>query len=390
MKIYKSMLRLFSLIIFLFSFVSTQSIANEGVTKDKITIGGIGALSGPYYLYGELVLNGAEAVFKEAGKINGRTIELQKEDSMCKGEGSIAAAKKVIAEHNPFMLVGFGCSNATLASQSIVLEAGIPSIVAGATNDKVTTPNNGLYFRVVMKASEEGAMQANFVSTIPNVKKVAVVTQKDAWGTAKWEGFMAAAKAKGLEVVAVEEMTLDTPDATAQALRMKEANPDAIVTILYPKPTIVFLRSAHQLGLTKMPTIGHTSVSDIKDLAGKVNLPGALDNFYTISLTSFTPGEPEAAEVTAMLKKHLPNEELTQYHLWGVAAGELIVEAIKRAGKDLTRQKMVDTLRSIDSFKASPYPAPLSFSKTDHDGYEMGLFTKLENGKVVKVGTSYK
>ena len=78
------------------------------------------------------------------------------------------------------MLVGFGCSNATLASQSIVLEAGIPSIVAGATNDKITTPNNGLYFRVVMKASEEGAMQANFVSTIPNVKKVAVVTQKDA------------------------------------------------------------------------------------------------------------------------------------------------------------------------------------------------------------------
>ena len=91
-----------------------------------------------------------------------------------------------------------------------------------------------------------------------------------------------------------------------------------------------------------------------------------------------------------MLKKHLPNEELTQYHLWGVAAGELIVDALKRAGKDLTRQKMVDTLRSTKSFKASPYPAPLSFSKTDHDGYEMGLFTKLKDGKVVKIGTSYK
>jgi branched-chain amino acid transport system substrate-binding protein len=390
MKIYKSTLRLLSLIVLLFSFVSTQSIANEGVTKDKITIGGIGALSGPYYLYGELVINGAEAVFKEAGAINGRTIELKKQDSMCKGEGSIAAVKKSIAEDNPFMFVGFGCSNATLASQSIVLEAGIPSIVAGATNDKVTTPNNGLYFRVVMKASEEGAMQANFVSTIPNVKRVAVVTQKDAWGTAKWEGFMSAAKSKGLDVVAVEEMTLDTLDATAQALRIKKANPDAVVTILYPKPTIVFLRSAHQLGLTKLPTIGHTSVSDIKDLDKKVNLPGALDNFYTISLTSFTPGEPEAAKVTAMLKKHLPNQELTQYHLWGVAAGELIVEALKRAGKDLTRKKIVETLRSIDSFQTSTYPAPLSFSKTDHDGYQMGLFTKLENGKVIKVGISYK
>ena len=53
---------------------------------------------------------------------------------------------------------------------------------------------------------------------------------------------MSAAKAKGLDVVAVEEMTLDTPDATAQALRMKEANPDAIVTILVSKTNNCFFK----------------------------------------------------------------------------------------------------------------------------------------------------
>jgi len=373
-----------------FALVSTQAHANQGVTKDKIIIGGLSPLTGPNYIYGQLVLNGAEAVFKEAGLLNGRKIELVKEDDQCKGEAAVPAAKKIIAERNPFILLGFGCSNATLASMPIIIEAGIPAIVSGATNDLITTPNNGLYFRTVMKASEEGAMQAKFVSTIPNVKKVAVVTQKDAWGTAKWEGFMSAAKLVGLNVLTVEEMTAETADATAQTLKMKSLNPDAIITILYPKPTIVFLRSAHQIGLTKLPIIGHTSVSDVKDLDSKVNLPGALDNFYTISLTSFSPGEPEAVKTTALLKKHLPNEELTQYHLWGIAAGELIVEAIKKSGNDLTRKKFVETLQSMNSFKTSVYPAPLSFSKTDHDGYEMGLFTVLKNGNVVKVGTSFK
>lgn len=390
-KLFKVAKKLFG-ILFLVSFglISSQVYANQGVTKDKILIGGISPLTGPNYIYGQLVLNGAEAVFKEAGLINGRKIQLVKEDDQCKGEAAVPAAKKIIAEHNPFILLGFGCSNATLASQPTILEAGIPSIVAGATNDLITTPNNGLYFRVVMKASEEGAMQASFVSTIPNVKKVAVVTQKDAWGTAKWEGFMSAAKLKGLNVLTVEEMTAETVDATAQALKIKSLNPDAIITILYPKPTIVFLRSAHQIGLTKLPIIGHTSVSDLKDLDSKVNLPGALDNFYTISLTSFSPGEPEAAKTTALLKKHLPNEELTQYHLWGIAAGELIVEVIKKSGNDLTRKKFVETLQSTNSFKTSTYPAPLSFSKTDHDGYKMGLFTVLRNGNIVKLGTSYK
>jgi branched-chain amino acid transport system substrate-binding protein len=364
--------------------------ADEGVTADTITIGGVGALSGPNYLYGELVLNGAQAVFAEAEEIHGRKIELVREDSMCKPEPAVGATKKVIAEHDPLLLFGFGCSNATLAAQPVVLDAKIPAIVAGATNDKITTPNNGYFFRVVMKASEEGAMQARFVSTIPDVETVAVVAQKDAWGTAKYEGFMAAAEKLGIEVVADEDMIIDTPDGTAQALRISEADPDAVVTILYPKPTVVFLRAAHQLGLTEKPTIGHTSVSDVKDLDKKVALPGALENFYTISLTAFSPSDPEAEQYAALLSRHLPNEQLTQYHLWGMAGAQVVLEALKRAGEKPTREKVISALRSIEDFKPDAYPSAISFSETDHDGYTMGLFTQLVDGEVRKIGVEYR
>jgi branched-chain amino acid transport system substrate-binding protein len=45
-----------------------------GVTKDQITIGSFGSLTGPTYLYGKLTMNGVDAVFAKvnaAGGING-------------------------------------------------------------------------------------------------------------------------------------------------------------------------------------------------------------------------------------------------------------------------------------------------------------------------------
>ena len=44
-----------------------------------------------------------------------------------------------------------------------------------------------------MKASEEGAMQANFVSTIPNVKKIAVVIKMP---VLQWKGLCLLQKLK--------------------------------------------------------------------------------------------------------------------------------------------------------------------------------------------------
>ena len=65
-----------------------------GVTADEIKIGALGALTGPGYLYGRLVMNGAEVVYNEVNKtggINGRKITLVREDDRCDAASAIAA-----------------------------------------------------------------------------------------------------------------------------------------------------------------------------------------------------------------------------------------------------------------------------------------------------------
>src|SRR3954453_14841670 len=57
--------------------------AEEGVGDDTIKIGGLGALTGPGYLYGKIVMDGAEAIYKEvndAGGIAGRKIVYMRQD----------------------------------------------------------------------------------------------------------------------------------------------------------------------------------------------------------------------------------------------------------------------------------------------------------------------
>ena len=62
------------------------SSAEEGVTDDTIRIGGLGALTGPGFLYGKVVMDGAEAIYKEvndAGGIAGRKIVYVRQDDRC-------------------------------------------------------------------------------------------------------------------------------------------------------------------------------------------------------------------------------------------------------------------------------------------------------------------
>jgi branched-chain amino acid transport system substrate-binding protein len=374
------------------NFVTSAFAQTAGVTADKILIGQVGPLTGPNYSFGALVMDGSDFVFNkinEQGGIYGRKIVTVREDDQCSPQQALSAVKKLVSDHKVFLINGGGCSNAALAQRPYVEETGIPFIVFSATNDKITIPVAKPIFRSVMTASEEGALQARFVKTIPNAQRIVIISQRDAWGVAKYDGFMAEAKKLGLNIVSDEEMTVDTPDATAQALKFMQAKPDVVVTLLFPKPTLTFMRSAHQYGLTKKPIIAHSSVSDLPDLDQKLGLKGALDNFYAISLTKFAPSDVAAAPLRESFKRAYPSAQFTQYNMWGIASAEVIAEGLRLAGPDLTREKFITALEQLRGFETSVFPGQMNFSATDHDGNKNGLFVRLVGGKVMPVGMKF-
>jgi branched-chain amino acid transport system substrate-binding protein len=165
-------------------------------------------------------------------------------------------------------------------------------------------------------------------------------------------------------------------DFTAQISRLKEAKPE--VTFLYGlvKEPVIVLRQAHELGF-KTQWIGSTGTSapSLMVAAGD----GAVGLIST-SITAVLP-EGDSAPMQELRRKYEGKygkkpakpgpEDVLGYH-----AAIVFVEGLKRAGRDLTREKFIAALESLKNFDTSFVP-PQSFSATDHEGTKRQHFVKI-------------
>jgi ABC-type branched-subunit amino acid transport system substrate-binding protein len=60
-------------------------------------------------------------------------------------------------------------------------------------------------------------------------------------------------------------------------------------------------------------------------------------------------------------------------------------EGAKKAGKDLTREKLIDTLQTVKNLQDPFGSPPLSFSDKSHLGQHQLFMTQVKDGKFVKI-----
>src|ERR1051325_3232633 len=304
-----------------------------GVTKDTIKLGSFGPLTGPNYLFGKLVMNGVEVVLDEvnaAGGVHGRKIELLREDDKCNPEAAIAAVKKLIHQDQVFAINGGGCSNAAIAARDEIEKAKTPWVVFAAVADSVSAPVAPNIYTTALTASLESYAQLQFALD-KGAKKIGIVSMRDAWGRQRYEPLLQAFKAKGITIVADEEVSPEANDATPQALKLKAAGADAVIMVLYPKPAAVFLRDAWKLGYKPM-LVGQTAIADPAAFEDQVAVPGATANFATISMVKYVPDDPAVEKRRKAIESKFPGDRLSTYNLFGIGSAKVVVEALKRAG----------------------------------------------------------
>lgn len=354
-----------------------------GVTEDTIKIGTFGALTGPGYLYGKLIMNGAEVVYNEvnkAGGIHGRKIALIREEDRCDAAAAIAAVKKLIYQHQVFMLHGGGCSNATIAARPEIEKANIPTVIFASVADQVSVPTHPYIFTTALAASTESYAQVEFALK-RGAKRIAVISQHDAWGEARYRPLMEALKKKGIAPLADEEITVDANDATPQLLRLQRANPDAVLMVVYPKPAALLLRDAVKFGFKPL-FVGQTAIGDPVALQEQVGIPGALANFFTISMVRYTPVDPEMEQWRNLLEKYFPGDRLSVYNMFGIASAKVVVEALQRTGRDLTRERIREVLDNLRDLETGIYPGKITCVPTDHQCHKTPAWIQLVGGAV--------
>ena len=374
----------------LFAVASPSVRAAEvGVTDTAVLIGQLGALTGPGYLYGKLVMDGADIVYKEANKaggVNGRKIETVRQDDRCDPASAIGAAKKLIFDDKVFMIHGGGCTNASIGAYPEIKEANVPWVIFASVADSLTDPPAPGIFTTALTASIESYAQLEFALQ-KGAKRIAVISQRDAWGRGRYQPLMEAFKKKGITPVADEEISADTNDATPQVLRLQQAQADAVLMVIYPKAAAAFLRDSYKVGYKPL-AVGQTSLGDLPVLGKQVGIGAAMEQAFAISHVRYMPDDPEMAEWTKLFAQYYPADTMSLYHILGIASAKVVVEALKRSGRELTRAKFVETMGQIKDFDTGIYPGSITCTPQDHQCHKTPAWVALVKGRIATVATT--
>jgi len=365
--------------------------AEPGVSKDTIRIGMFGPLTGPVAMYGYPINNGAIAIYKkinDEGGINGREVEIFHEDGACDPAKTRAAVKKLIAREDVFMIHGGNCSAAVFAAREEFIDNQVPFMVMAATQDSISTPVNRYIFTTTLTGTDDGGIMLRFVNSMPNVKRIAIVRHPDEWADSRMKALAAGVKDSTLEVAANEVLERKASDATAQVLKLKEAKPDVVLMFLYPAEAAVFLRDARKYGLAG-PVVGAFSVSDLLDLAERAGGLDMVKDVYATSYLAGPIGSPAMSEFTNIYRKYFPNDKLSSSSFSGMSSAYAVIDALRRAGPDLTREKFIDALEATREAFAGPAYCKISFSKSDHRGCKNGQVWTVRNGQIVALGPTW-
>lgn len=372
--------------------LNAQAQNAPGVTDKTIKIGMFAPLTGSLSIWGYPVLDGAAMIYKEAnekGGIHGRKIEFIMEDDACDPAKGVAAAKKLIHRDRVFMIHAGVCSGSVMAAREEIIANKMPLMVLVASLHALTSPVSPYVFTASPTGVHDGKTMGEFAASIPNAKTVAFAGHADEWAKTKAEAFRKVAAEKGLKIVAEEAVDRRVTDTTSQVLAIKHQNPDVVALFTYPGETATFLRDAYKYGL-KAKFVGNNALIDLPALAERAGSAEAVQDVYIMSGTSGPVGSPELAPYEALLKKHFAADKPKAESFWGTASAMVVVEALRRAGPDLTREKFLKALEQIENFEVGVAPCNVTFSPDNHQGCDKQVAWKLTDGKVVTVGQTWR
>jgi branched-chain amino acid transport system substrate-binding protein len=84
----------------------------------------------------------------------------------------------------------------------------------------------------------------------------------------------------------------------------------------------------------------------------------------------------------ALIQQYFPGDRLSVYNLFGIGSAEVVVEILRRAGKDLTREKLREELAKLRDFQTSLHPGPVTCTETDHQCHKTPAWIQLVGDKI--------
>ena len=369
----------------------TAARAADGVTDDTVTIGAFGPITGPAAYIGLGARDGSNLAVKEinaAGGLNGRKLRILFEDDAHSPSRALAAVKKLVDQDKVFMIVSLAGSNSTVGAIDFVKQRQIPMYVSIASAPPVTQPFNKYLFRGgTTEAARYGEVYSEFLAQGLGAKRIGIISSYDEYNKNEADAVARSLKAWfNLEPVKRVEFNIADKDFTSQLLELKQSNPDVIFIASHPAAGTIILRQARELGLNQ-PLFGGATMTDN---AVPANARAAAEGFTAAWLLPLYMGSkhPDMVKFETAWRKEYPNMPTGRpnvFDLLGYGDTYVVAEALKRAGRDLTVDKLIAALETLRNYRVSTVATPRTFTTEHHIGNLTLHVMQVKNGEWVPV-----
>ncbi|MEJ2734442.1 MAG: ABC transporter substrate-binding protein [Anaerolineae bacterium] len=354
-----------------------------GVTADRILLGTFCDLSGPNAAIGLAALRGYSACYEHAnhwGGIDGRQIELIVEDDGFDPARTQMAVAKLIEKDKVFAIVSPLGTVTNLAVLETLLEQKVPVVSPHSGLSVWSTPLKRTYFALQPSYRVEGRLLAQYALDEIAPKRIAVLAVDDQFGEEGATAFVEELARGGVEPVTTVTHPSGESAPEKWVAKLANSEPDLVLIYTYVKPATDLLLAAHAAGF-RPDWLGSYVLSgpDLFQFAGKEATHG-------LRATSYPAGSRYHRGERLFLKamKHKYGDEAPGTHSRiGYAAAQLVVEGLKRAGPDLTREGFIAALEKLKNWTGGLLP-PISYSATDHRGLTALAMMRALHGRWVR------
>ena len=333
-----------------------QKKYDTGATDKEIKIGGISPYSGPASAYGAIgkAIGAYIDKVNAEGGINGRKLNWISLDDGYNPAKTVEQARRLVEEEEVLFVFNTLGTPPNSAIHKYMNAKKVPQLFVATGATKWGDPKN---FPWTMGwqpnyQSESKVFVAHLLETKPNAK-VAILYQNDDYGKDYVKGFEDGLGDKAKTMI-VSKLSYEVTDPTvdSQLLSIKASGADTFFNVTTPKFAAMVIKKNAEIGWKPLHYLNSVSAS-----VGAVMVPAGPENGVGIFTANYLkdPTDPqfqkgkEWDDWLAWMKKYLPNGDLKDANnVYGYTAAQGLVQVLKQAGDNLTRENIMKQAASLD------------------------------------------
>lgn len=355
-----------------------------GITDKEIVIGSCAALEGLSSFLGRETIAGAEAYFNlinDEGGVNGRKLHLVSYDDSYDPAKAQACWDKLMSQR--VFAMGFFVGTPTAVKYVPLAESSkMPLIGLFTGAQTLYTPLRHWVINVRASYGDETQEQINGLWKTLGYHRIGVIYPDDPFGSTVLAGVEAALKKDGAAPVATASYVRQTIQVGGAIEKVKAADPEAVIVVGPSNTVAPIVKQAHASGWKPLfVTVSFVGTDDLiqaigQDAEGMV-ITQVVPPYYLTDLKT-------VALYRRTLQKYMPSVRPNFVSLEGFVDAMVMVEGLKKAGKEPTRESLIEGIESLHEVDMGLGPQlKLNYSAKSHKGFEQVIPTVVRGGRAV-------